>query len=178
MGILRQVEQHVPGAGCIGPPGVVGSQQTLGYLEICRNGHPSFHRGTQMWSPAKPSGVRHMQGNVSDAPNYNHVCGDSSITDRQLGQPRSSSVSCLVGRNEQAKEKKSKNQRKVKHHDKRNTKFLPKVVKHPWNKQWQRHSLTASSSPDCAPAPSTLQQLRETSFLLQITLTMISSCSC
>lgn len=105
MGILRQVEQHVPGAGCIRTPGVVGSQQTLGCLEICRSGHPSFHQGTQMWSPAKPSGVRHTQGNVSDAPNYNHVCGDGSITDRQLGQPRSSSISHLVGRNKQAEEK-------------------------------------------------------------------------
>lgn len=114
MGILRQVEQHVPGAGCIRTPGVVGSQQALGCLEICRSGHPSFHWGTQMWSPAKPSGVRHTQGNVSDAPNYNHVCGDGSITDKQLGQPRSSSVSCLVGRNEQAEEKREQKPRESK----------------------------------------------------------------
>lgn len=87
MGILRHklssTCQRVD--GCFQLPGLVGSQQTLDYLQF-----PSFGAPTR-GSPAKPLGDRHTQGNRYNTPNYVHI---GSTKGMQLGQPEGLSTSC------------------------------------------------------------------------------------
>ena len=89
-GILRHKLSSTcqgPG-GCFQLPGLVGSQQTLDYLQV-----PSFG-APKCGSPAKPLGDRHTQGNRQNTLNYVHIFMIGSTKGMQLGQPKGLSTSC------------------------------------------------------------------------------------
>lgn len=91
MGILRRkLSSMCQGLdGCYQLPGLVGSQQTLDYLQFLSLGAP------KCGNPAKPLGDRHTQGNRYNPLNNVHIFTIGSTEGMQLGQPKRLSTSCL-----------------------------------------------------------------------------------